>query len=528
MRDRADNVVVICSIENLDPMGVHTGDSVTVAPAMTLTDREYQRMRDLAIDIIRAVGVDTGGCNIQFAVDPATGRIIVIEMNPRVSRSSRAGLQGDRLPDRQDRRQARGRLHARRDPQRHHPGDPGQLRAVARLRRGEDPAVRLREVPRLRPRADDDDEERRRGDGARPRPSSRRCRRRCGRWSRPRARSGRRPTRTAPRRTRSSWPRTPHDGRLHAVERALRLGATPEQVHEATGIDPWFVDQLLLVVELRAALEAAPTLDEALLRRAKRLGTSDLQIARVTGRTEREVRALRARARRAPGLQDGRHLRRGVRRADAVPLLLLRRGDRGRAVRPRQGDHPGQRPEPDRAGHRVRLRLRARVVRAGRRRLRDDHGQLQPGDGQHRLRHQRPAVLRAAHGRGRARGRRRRAGLRRRRRRPAGRGRRAARRPDPAAAGPGAQGLRRADRRHHARRRSTWPRTAAPSARCSSPPGCPRRSSAPRRRTTEAKAIADGVGYPVLVRPVVRARRARHGDRLRRRDARRLRASARP
>ncbi len=88
MRDKADNVVIICSIENLDPMGVHTGDSITVAPAMTLTDREYQRMRDVAIGIIRAVGVETGGCNIQFAIDPADGRMIVIEMNPRVSRSS--------------------------------------------------------------------------------------------------------------------------------------------------------------------------------------------------------------------------------------------------------------------------------------------------------------------------------------------------------------------------------------------------------------------------------------------------------
>ncbi|MET0699165.1 MAG: carbamoyl phosphate synthase large subunit, partial [Mycobacterium sp.] len=87
MRDGHDNVVVVCSIENLDPMGVHTGDSVTVAPAMTLTDREYQTMRDLAIDILREVGVDTGGCNIQFAIDPVDGRLIVIEMNPRVSRS---------------------------------------------------------------------------------------------------------------------------------------------------------------------------------------------------------------------------------------------------------------------------------------------------------------------------------------------------------------------------------------------------------------------------------------------------------
>jgi len=90
MRDHADNVVVVCSIENLDPMGVHTGDSITVAPALTLTDREYQRLRDISIDVIRAVGVDTGGCNIQFAVNPDDGRIIVIEMNPRVSRSSSA------------------------------------------------------------------------------------------------------------------------------------------------------------------------------------------------------------------------------------------------------------------------------------------------------------------------------------------------------------------------------------------------------------------------------------------------------
>ena len=168
MRDKADNVVIVCSIENLDPMGVHTGDSITVAPAMTLTDREYQRMRDVAIGIIRAVGVDTGGCNIQFAIDPATGRMIVIEMNPRVSRSSRPGLQGHRLPDRQDRRQGGHRLHPGRDPERHHQGDPGQLRADAGLRRGQGAAVRVREVPARRLDPDHAHEERRRGDGHRP------------------------------------------------------------------------------------------------------------------------------------------------------------------------------------------------------------------------------------------------------------------------------------------------------------------------------------------------------------------------
>src|SRR5262249_29773302 len=88
MRDLADNVIIICSIENFDPMGVHTGDSITVAPAQTLTDREYQHMRNAAIKVIREIGVETGGSNIQFAVNPANGRMVVIEMNPRVSRSS--------------------------------------------------------------------------------------------------------------------------------------------------------------------------------------------------------------------------------------------------------------------------------------------------------------------------------------------------------------------------------------------------------------------------------------------------------
>src|SRR5699024_6690234 len=88
MRDRADNVVVVCSIENVDPMGVHTDDSITVAPAMTVSDDEYQRLRDISIGVIRAVGAETGGCNIQFAVNPESGRIVVIEMDPRVARSS--------------------------------------------------------------------------------------------------------------------------------------------------------------------------------------------------------------------------------------------------------------------------------------------------------------------------------------------------------------------------------------------------------------------------------------------------------
>ncbi len=165
--------MIVCSIENLDPMGVHTGDSITVAPAMTLTDREYQAMRDLAIGIIRSVGVDTGGCNIQFAVNPRRRPADRHRDEPAGLALHRAGLEGDRLPDRQDRGQGRDRLHARRDPQRHHHPrrrlqHAGRVRADPRLRRGEGAAVRVREVPGRRPDADHAHEVGRRGDGDRP------------------------------------------------------------------------------------------------------------------------------------------------------------------------------------------------------------------------------------------------------------------------------------------------------------------------------------------------------------------------
>ena len=125
MRDKADNVVVVCSIENVDPVGVHTGDSITVAPALTLTDREMQRLRDIGIAVIRAVGVDTGGCNIQFAIHPRDGPHHRHRDEPARVAFLRPGLEGDRLPDREDRRAPCHRLHAGRNPQRHHGIDPG-------------------------------------------------------------------------------------------------------------------------------------------------------------------------------------------------------------------------------------------------------------------------------------------------------------------------------------------------------------------------------------------------------------------
>ena len=168
VRDRADNVVIVCSIENLDPMGVHTGDSVTVAPQMTLSDEAYQELRDAAISVVRAVGVDTGGSNIQFAREREHGRPAGDRDEPARLPLVGARVEGDRLSDREGRGQARGRLHARRDPERPDGNDPGELRAGARLRRGQVAPVRVREVRRGRPDARHADEVGRRGDGDRP------------------------------------------------------------------------------------------------------------------------------------------------------------------------------------------------------------------------------------------------------------------------------------------------------------------------------------------------------------------------
>ncbi|HTY73268.1 MAG TPA: carbamoyl-phosphate synthase large subunit [Actinomycetes bacterium] len=291
MRDRADNVVVVCSIENLDPMGVHTGDSITVAPALTLTDREYQRMRDVAIDIIRAVGVDTGGCNIQFAVDPLSGRLIVIEMNPRVSRSSALASKATGFPI---------------------------AKIAARLAVGytldEIPNDITREtpasfeptldyivvkVPRFAfekfPQADATLTTTMKSVGEAMAIG------RCFTEALQKAlRSLEKPDAVF------SWEqppgaledlleqiRVPRDGRLALVHQALRAGASIEALAEATAIDPWFLDQLALVEEVAEQVRAAEELDADLLRLAKRHGFSDRQIAQLRGTTEAEVRGMR-------------------------------------------------------------------------------------------------------------------------------------------------------------------------------------------------------------------------------------------
>jgi carbamoyl-phosphate synthase large subunit len=296
MRDKHDNVVVVCSIENVDPMGVHTGDSVTVAPAMTLTDREYQKLRDLGIAVLREVGVDTGGCNIQFAINPADGRLVVIEMNPRVSRSSALASKATGFPIAKI--AAKLAIGYTLDEI---PNDI-TLKTPAAFEPALDYVVV--KIPRFAfekfPGADAELTTTMKSVGE------------AMSLGRNFAEALNKAMRSMETKAAGFWTlpddtdlastlaalRVPHDGRLYTVERALRLGATVEQVHEASGgIDPWFLDEIAALIELRDAVEAAPVLDEALLRRAKRSGFSDRQLAALRPELAGEdgVRTLRHR-----------------------------------------------------------------------------------------------------------------------------------------------------------------------------------------------------------------------------------------
>ncbi len=293
MRDTADNVVIICSIENLDPMGVHTGDSITVAPALTLTDREYQHLRDLAIGIIREVGVDTGGCNIQYAVNPADGRVIVIEMNPRVSRSSALaskatgfaiakiaakvaiGYTLDEIPN----------DITRETPASFEPTLDYVVVKVPRFAFEKFPTADATLTTHMKSVGEA-------------------------------MAIGRNFTEALQKALRSlekkdsvfdwhaEWVdldknalleeiKVPTDGRLKRVMDTIRSGATPAEIHAATGIDPWFVDQLALINEIAQEVIEAAELTPALLRKAKRHGFSDGQLAKMRGLSEEVVRGIR-------------------------------------------------------------------------------------------------------------------------------------------------------------------------------------------------------------------------------------------
>src|ERR1700722_6981535 len=306
MGDRPDNVVIVCSIENIDAMGVHTGDSVTVAPAMALTDREYQHMRDVAIATARAVGVDTGGCNIQFAVHPETGRMVVIEMNPRVSRSSALASKATGFPIAKiAARLAIGYTldEIRNDITGETPAsfEPALDYVVVKVPRfafekfpGADPELTTHmksvgEAMAIGRSFAEALQKALRSLEDRAAPFS---------WAQPPGDRGELLARCA----------VPHDGRMSTVHQALRAGATVDDVAGVSGIDPWFVDQIQGIEEIAGRLAGTaqvpapavpaparpgPELDTAALWAAKRAGFSDAQVGQLKGLPEDQVRLLR-------------------------------------------------------------------------------------------------------------------------------------------------------------------------------------------------------------------------------------------
>ena len=407
VRDKADNCIIVCSIENIDPMGVHTGDSITVAPALTLTDKEYQIMRDASIAVLREIGVETGGSNVQFAVDPSNGRMIVIEMNPRVSRSSALASKATGFPiakvaarlavgytlDEIANDITGGATPASFEPTIDYivtkiprfafekfPGaEPilttamksvGEAMAIGRnfaellqkaLRSLETGLCGLDDIE-IEGFGKGDDMNVLRGALGTPTPD-----------------------------------------RLLVVGQALRLGMTAEAIHEASKIDIWFIERIAEIVALENKVKKYGLPEDAEnLRKLKFAGFSDSRLATLTGLEEEDVRDMRHRL----------DVRPVYKRIDtcaaefASPTAYMYStyetpfiGSPANEAQPsdkEQDRHSGRRPEPYRARHRIRLLLLSRLLRARRRRFRDDHDQLQSGDGFDGLRHFRPAVFRTA------------------------------------------------------------------------------------------------------------------------------------
>ena len=293
MRDHKDNVVIVCTIENVDPMGVHTGDSITVAPAMTLTDVEYQRLRNLSIDIIREVGVATGGCNIQFAVNPTNGRIIVIEMNPRVSRSSALASKATGFPIAKiATKLAIGYSldEIQNDITKVTPAsfEPTLDYVVVKA-----PRFAFEKFADADPRLT----------------TTMKSVGEAMAIGRSFAEALQKALRSLERKEAPfSWPAAPQAGelaallkaieipteyRLQQVQRALWWGATISEVFEATKIDPWFLDQIIQLNEAAKVIALPGELTYEILQDAKKLGFSDIQIANLRAMTEQEIRSAR-------------------------------------------------------------------------------------------------------------------------------------------------------------------------------------------------------------------------------------------
>jgi carbamoyl-phosphate synthase large subunit len=294
MRDHKDNVVIVCTIENVDPMGVHTGDSITVAPAMTLTDVEYQRLRNLSIDIIREVGVATGGCNIQFAVNPVNGRIIVIEMNPRVSRSSALASKATGFPIAKiATKLAIGYSldEIQNDITKVTPAsfEPTLDYVVVKA-----PRFAFEKFADADPRLT----------------TTMKSVGEAMAIGRSFAEALQKALRSLERKEAPfSWPapassgelaallkaiEIPTEYRLQQVQRALWWGASIAEVFEACKIDPWFLNQIVELNEAAEIIALPGELTDEILRNAKQLGFSDKQIAELRGISESDVRAARA------------------------------------------------------------------------------------------------------------------------------------------------------------------------------------------------------------------------------------------
>ena len=517
MRDTADNVVIVCSIENFDPVGVHTGDSITVAPAMTLTDVEYQRMRDISIGVIRVVGVDTGGCNIQFAVNPVDGRIVVIEMNPRVSRSSALASKATGFPIAKI--AAKVAIGYTLDEI---PNDI-TLKTPASFEPTLDYVVV--KVPRFAfekfPAADSTLTTHMKSVGeamAIGRNFTEALGKALRSLERPEAAfswAGE-PGEKATLLTEIA---RPHDGRLRLVMDAIRAGATPDEIFESTRIDPWFVDQLFLIHEVAQDLIEARELNPTVLRRAKRHGFSDAQIAQIRDMNEAVVRGVR----HALGVRPVyKTVDTCAAEFAATTPYHYSSYDEETEVEPREkpavivlGSGPnriGQGIEFDYSCVHAVMALsevgyETIMVNCNPETVSTDYDTVGP------------AVLRAADAGGRARDRARRAAGG-----PGGRRHRAAGRPDAARARGGPRSRRGADRGHPAvgHRPGGGARSIRSGARCGGSASAQARhgDDLRERQGHRRRDRLPGAGAPVL-----RARRTRHGDRVRRGHAGRLHQS---
>lgn len=294
MRDNKDNVVIVCSIENVDPMGVHTGDSITVAPALTLTDVELQRLRNLAIGIIREVGVETGGCNIQFAINPETGRVIVIEMNPRVSRSSALASKATGFPI----AKIATKLAVG------YTLDEIENDITEKTLASFEPTLDyiVVKIPRFAFEKFPDADNRLTttmksvGEAMAFGRNFNEALQKAMRSLEKRGASFSFIPVTETREELIKVISTPTDARLKGIQRALLSGMSIEEISEITRFDPWFLEQISLLNTLALECKDAPLLNEEILFKLKRQGFSDYQIAEIRGESESEIRKARYRS----------------------------------------------------------------------------------------------------------------------------------------------------------------------------------------------------------------------------------------